>query len=85
MPNNTIPLLHKTVLKCLSPFKIQMLPHELFLSGFVKTKLNLHVLKVFYEKSALSLFFKEVWVPVLKGLKHPNPALLKTNSFKNSA
>ena len=82
MPNNTTPLLHITVLKCLSPFKIQRLPHKFFLSDFVITKLNLLVLKVFYEKSAQSDVFKEVWVPILKGLKHPNNVLLKPTPLK---
>ena len=59
MRNNTTPLLHITVLKCLSPFKIQMLHHKLFLSGFVKTKLNLLVLKVFYESQPNLMFSKK--------------------------
>ena len=41
--------------------------------------------KVFYKKSAQSDVFKEMLVPILKGLKHPNTVLLKTNSFKMSA
>ena len=41
--------------------------------------------KIFFEKSAQSDIFKEMWVPILKGLKHPNSILLETNSFQNSA
>ena len=36
----------------------------------------------FFEKSAQSDVVKELWVPIMKGLKHPNIVLLETNSFK---
>ena len=39
--------------------------------------------KVFFlKKSAQSDVFKELWVPVLKGLKNPNIVILETISFK---
>ena len=38
--------------------------------------------KYFYEKSAQSNFYKELSVPILKRLKHPNIVLLETNFFK---
>ena len=38
--------------------------------------------KYFFEKSAQSDVFKELWVPILKGLKHPNIILLETYSIK---
>jgi hypothetical protein len=44
--------------------------------------LNLHIFKSIFFKSAQSDVFKELWVPILKGLKHPNTVLLETISFK---
>ena len=41
-----------------------------------------HFQKYFFEQSAQSDVFKELWVPILKGLKHPNIVLLETNSLK---
>jgi hypothetical protein len=38
--------------------------------------------KYFFEKSAQSDVFKELSVPILKRLKHPNIILLETNFFK---
>ena len=36
----------------------------------------------FFDKSAQSDVVKELWVLILKGLKHPNIVSLETNSFK---
>ena len=66
------------------PFQNQNFASNFFLSNLVKTELNLHVFKsiFFVEKSAQSDVFKELWVLILKGLKHPNIVLLETNSLK---
>ena len=62
---------------------MNILPQIFFLSNLVKTKLNLNVLKsIFFEKSAISDVFKELWVLILKGLTHPDIVLLETNTFK---
>jgi hypothetical protein len=46
--------------------------------------LNLQVFKSIFFLNQLNLsdVFKELWVPILKGLKHQNIVLLETNSFK---
>ena len=41
-----------------------------------------HFQKYFLFKLVQSDVFKELWVPILKWLKHPNIVLLETNSFK---
>ena len=60
---------------CFIPFKIQIFPKFFFLIDLVKTK-------YFFEKSAQSDVFKELWVPILKGPTHPNIVLMETDSFK---
>ena len=67
MQNNTTPLLPITVLKCLSPFKIQMLPHKFFLRDFVKTKMNLHNFKSILEKISLIGCFQRNVGSILEG------------------
>ena len=37
--------------------------------------------KYFFEKSVQSDVVKELWVPILKGLKHQKNLLLETNFF----
>ena len=81
MPNNTPPLLPIAVFICLSPFKIQILTKNFLLRDIVKTKLNLNVCKSFFLSSQSDVL-KELWVPILKGLKPTGIVLLKTNSFK---
>ena len=49
-----------------------------FASNFFPTRFQ----KYYFEKIAQYDVFKELWVPILKGLKHPNIVLLETNSFK---
>ena len=83
VPNNTPPpLLPITGFICFSPFKIPILPQFFFLSDLVKTKLNLHIFKCIFFKSAQSDVFKEMWVSILKGLKHPNIVYWKPTPLK---
>ena len=46
-----------------------------------QTKLNLHIFKSIWWRTAQSDVSKDMWFPILKGLKHPNTVLLKINFF----
>ena len=82
MPNNTTPLLPKPVVKCLSPFLIQMLPKKNFLSDFVKPKLNLHIIKSILGKISLNWCFQRNVGSNLEGAQTYKHCFIKTNSLK---
>ena len=46
------------------------------MSGLVQNKLKLYVFQNgFHEKSAQTDCSKEMWIPIMKGIKHPNTCL----------
>ena len=56
--------------------KIQILPRNFFPEWFgPKTIEAIHFWNEFYDKSAQTDCSKDMWIPILKGLKHMNPVI----------